>query len=48
MKKHKDELTHRKIYKHGNIWNNNIHPGDLLGLPDDCFFYSKILFGGFI
>lgn len=33
------ELAKQKIYKLKSNRNNNIHPGDLKGLPDDCFLY---------
>lgn len=34
----KKSLNH-KIYKGNNSYHINILPGDLQGLPDDCFYY---------
>jgi len=33
-------LKNHKIYKHFFVNKINIHPGDLIKLPDDCFSHS--------
>ena len=35
-----------KVYKCYNGCYNNIHPGDLKGLPDDCFSHLILFFVG--
>jgi len=40
------ESKNRKAYKLIYANHNNIPPGDLQRLPDDCFFSFKNLIGG--
>ncbi|MEK6936095.1 MAG: hypothetical protein AABW67_04860 [Nanoarchaeota archaeon] len=42
IKQDKIKEVERKAYKYWDVSNNNIHPGNPQGLPDDCFYYISV------
>ncbi len=37
-------MKNNKVYKDGNVVNNNMLPGDLKGLPDESYFEETLVF----